>query len=79
MGMKYNLTFWQRIKLIPLWFMWFFHAEPEKRKSWHHVKKSMEKHEHKYTKYHPVLHRGRRFDFWDCEHEGCTFTNPDKS
>lgn len=64
---KYNLTFWQKIQLIPIWFMWIS-TESNKRKTWHEVKKGMEKHEHKFTK--PLTEHGYRV--LQCEHEGCT-------
>lgn len=64
---KYNLTFWQWIELYlfirPMWTTY----DPEKRKSWHEVKKGMEKHEHKFTI--EVWTQGYRF--LQCEHEGC--------
>lgn len=61
---KYNLTFWQKVELIPMRLMWLM-ADPEKRKTWHNVKKGLEKHEHKFTK--PYMG-----EFLMCEHEGCT-------
>jgi len=65
-GVKYNLTFWQKLELIELRLMWLA-ADKNKRKSWHEVKKGMEKHEHKFTK--PFTYDG--FEFLQCEHEGC--------
>lgn len=64
--MKYNLTFWQKLELIPIWFMWINTPDNE-RKSWHEVKKGMEKHEHKFTK----LFTKQGYNFLQCEHEGC--------
>jgi hypothetical protein len=68
---KYILTFWQKIQLIPLKLIWFFY-DPQERKNWHEVKKAMEKHEHKFTK----LVKYREYNFLKCEHEGCTLCNP---
>lgn len=70
--MKYNLTFWQRVELIPLWVMWFFHADKKARKSWHAVKKGMEKHEHNFRI--PVWYSKEKYLM--CDHEGCTETEP---
>lgn len=69
--MKYNLTFWQRLELIPIWVMWLTTPVSE-RKSWHEVKKGMEKHEHKFTKV--ILKDG--YGFLQCEHEGCNICEP---
>lgn len=69
--MKYNLTFWQKIELIPIFVMWII-TDTEKRVSWHIVKKRMEKHEHKYTK--PFIENG--VEFLQCEYEGCNFCEP---
>ena len=68
---KYNLTFWQRLELKPLWVYWFLSVSDDK-KSWHLVKKGMEKHEHKYT----IPFKKRGYSFMACEHEGCTMCNP---
>lgn len=68
---KYNLTFWQRLELIPIGFLWLT-ADPSDRKTWHEVKKGMEKHECKFTK--PFTKSGYRF--MGCEHEGCTTCIP---
>jgi hypothetical protein len=67
---RYNLTFWQWFFLPLLWVIWAG-REPEKRKSWHLVKKGMEKHEHKYT-IHSTEHKG----YMNCEHEGCVMIAP---
>lgn len=72
---KYNLTFWQRLELIPIWFLWYFHAaringtkeDMAKLKSWHEIKKGMEKHKHKFSI--PFFVKG--YKFLRCEHEGC--------
>lgn len=66
METKYNLTFWQKLELIPLKLMWLM-SDKENRKSWHEVKKGMEPHEHKFTK--PFTEKG--YKFMQCEHEGC--------
>lgn len=70
---KYNLTFWQRLSLPLIWLFWI--TEPVwKVKTWHEVKKGMEKHKHRYTK---PFYEGR-FLFHACEHEGCNmFTDFD--
>lgn len=62
---KYNLTFWQRVSLIPIWFFWI---GAEKRKSWHEVKKGMEYHEHNFT----IPGNEYGMDYLQCDHEGCT-------
>lgn len=64
---KYNLTIWQRIALPFLWFIWAG-VPVEDRKTWHEVKKGMEKHEHKYTEF--FMYKG--VPFYRCSHEGCT-------
>jgi hypothetical protein len=64
---KYKLTLWQRLELIPIWFLWYFHADRSQLKSWHEIKKGMEKHECKFTK---PFSKGK-YDFLECEHEGC--------
>lgn len=38
--MKYKLTFWQKLELIPLGLMWLA-SDPDKRKPWHEVKKGL--------------------------------------
>lgn len=58
MKTKYNLTFWQRLELIPIFLFWIV-ADSDKRKSWHLVKKGMEKHECKFTK--PYTEQGYKF------------------
>lgn len=47
-------------------------TEPDKRKTWHEVKKGMEKHEHKFTK--PFTEQG--YKLLQCEHEGCNLCEP---
>lgn len=75
---KYNLTFWQWIELyLFIRPMWLAH-DPEKRKTWHEVKKGMEKHIHNYTVYIPHEYKGKTYDFWQCNHEGCLYVSPDK-
>ncbi len=71
--MKYNLTIWQRIGLIPLWILWFLNPSPT-RKTWHKVKKGIEKHEHKFTI--PFTEKG--YNFLQCEHEGCNFISSEE-
>lgn len=68
---KYNLTFWQRLELIPIWLMWIA-ADPEKRKTWHLVKKGMEKHTCNFV--NPITHRG--YKFMECDHPGCNTCDP---
>jgi hypothetical protein len=68
---KYNLTFWQRVELIPIWFIWA--SRPiEERKTWHQVKKGMEKHKHNFTI--PADEGG--YKFLQCDHEGCNLCEP---
>lgn len=64
---KYNLTFWQRLGLIPLWFFWVS-STSKTIKSWHEVKKGLETHDHKFTV--PFSEGGH--DFLACNHEGCS-------
>jgi hypothetical protein len=66
--MKYNLTFWQRVGLIPTWIMWVMTSKKD-RKSWHEVKKGMEPHVCKFTIRY--LYKGEVW--YRCEHEGCKF------
>lgn len=68
---KYNLTFSQRLLLIPVWFVWV--QLPDKdRKTWHEVKKGMETHEHKYSIL--TIEEGRKY--LKCNHEGCNLCEP---
>ena len=69
----YNLTTGQKIWLPLLWLYWKF-STLENKKSWHEVKKGMEKHEHVYNKPF-MLH-----DHWwlGCEHEGCNLCEYDE-
>ncbi len=63
---KYNLTFWQRLGLPLLWIFWAS-SDSQTKKTWHEVKKGMEKHEHVFG---PIyLHKGWKFR--NCTHEGC--------
>lgn len=62
--MSYKLTIGQRACLPLLWIMWAL-IPSRARKTWHEVKKGMERHEHRYTV--PAAHGLMR-----CEHEGCT-------
>jgi hypothetical protein len=75
---KYNLTFWQRFWLPVTWLTWKFLTSDNpadnawitvrKKKSWHEVKKGMEKHTCRYTVL--VTHPFER-PLYGCEHEGC--------
>ena len=67
---KYNLTFWQRLTLIPIWFTWHS-MDPKERKSWHLVKKGMEKHEHKFIIPGSERFEGEEYKYMGCDHEGC--------
>ena len=69
--MKYNLGFWQKLQLPLLWIYWKL-SVMENKKSWHEVKKGMEKHEHKFSK--PFTEQG--FKFLQCDHEGCNLCEP---
>lgn len=72
---QYNLTFFQRYFQLPIvWLFWIAEAE-ENRKTWHEVKKGMEKHEHIYT----TKFNYKGYDFWQCEHEGCRMCNTEPS
>lgn len=68
---KYNLTFWQRIELIFVFFLWITIPE-EKRRTWHEVKKGAEKHDHNFTI--PIA----EINYWflGCDHEGCNYCKP---
>lgn len=68
----YNLTIFQRIFVLPIVKIMWLGSDPSERKSWHLVKKSMEKHEHKYTI--PQYDYGMKF--LKCEHEGCVICIP---
>ena len=68
---KYNLTFWQRIELFFIRQVWLAMDESE-RKTWHEVKKGLEKHEHKFTK----VHYEHGVKVMRCEHEGCSLCEP---
>lgn len=65
----YNLTIWQKLGLPLLWLHWAT-LKPELRKSWHEVKKGIEKHKHRYTKL--VYDEDIMEYLYQCEHEGCT-------
>lgn len=69
---KYNLTFWQKFTLPLIYLMWYFHADRENRKSWHLVKKGMEKHKCNFI----VPYKCKGFDFLQCDHEGCNTCIP---
>lgn len=69
--MTYNLTLWQKINLPILWLYWKL-SVMDNKKSWHEVKKGIEKHEHKFTT--PYNYKGH--DFLMCEHEGCYTCDP---
>lgn len=69
---KYNLTFWQRLELIPMWVMWAT-TEKDKRKTWHEVKKGMEKHTCDFS----IVDYYRGHKFWKCSHEGCNMCEDD--
>ena len=69
---KYKLSIWQYITLPLLWIYWFF-AVVEKKKSWHEVKKGIEKHTCTYT----VPFRESGYKFYRCNHEGCYMCIPD--
>lgn len=69
--MKYNLSFWQKLELIPTKLIWLA-TDPNDRKRWHEVKKGMEKHKHKFTK----LFSERGYTYLQCEHEGCNLSEP---
>jgi len=68
---QYNLTFWQRLFLIPLKVYWYLSVNDDK-KTWHEVKKGMEHHTHKYT----IPKRIQGFRVLACEHEGCNMVDP---
>lgn len=68
---QYNLTFWQKLNLIPLRIMWLMYAGDD-RKSWHLVKKGMEKHKCEFT----IPHYESGYKFLKCNHEGCNVCNP---
>lgn len=70
----YNLTNWQWVKLIFLFPVWFV-LPPSRKKTWHQLKKGMEKHVHVFTE--PAMHKG--VPIWKCEHEGCNECNLVKS
>jgi len=68
---KYNLTILQKIALPFIWIVWIL-IPVDERKTWHLVKKGMEKHEHKFTKFYMI----QGYPHYECSHEGCNkFTN----
>ena len=69
--MKYNLTFRQKLYLPMMWLAWFG-ADPDKRKTWHEVKKGMEKHECDFIV--PFTEGG--YKYLKCGHEGCYTCEP---
>lgn len=69
--MRYNLTFVQRLVLPLLWLYWKL-SVMENKKSWHEVKKGLEKHEHKFT----IPYKAGGYKFLKCEHEGCYECDP---
>ncbi len=72
---KYNLTFWQKLELIPLWILWIG-TDRSERRDWHSIKKGMEKHECKHTVPDVYKYGGREFKIMKCEHEGCNIVSP---
>ncbi len=76
--MKYKLTIGQRL-LIPFLWVWRLNAIAEGRevKTWHEVKKSMERHTHEYTIPMKIGEEGIREEGWfRCSHEGCNMVCP---
>jgi hypothetical protein len=68
---KYNLTIGQRLLLPIIWLVWI--GRPiEVRKTWHNVKKGMEKHMHNFVI--PEMYKG--YLFMNCDHEGCNMCKP---
>lgn len=74
---NYNLTFWQKVSLPLIWFFWVT-APPEKRKTWHLVKKGMERHtcEWEETPYQTEYLMYDILKWYRCKHEGCNVVNP---
>lgn len=83
---KYKLTVLQRISLPFLWLTWIYHyliADAycmeyggdvyDHIKTWHQVKKGLEKHVHEYTI--PQLVDG--YKVMACNHEGCNCVIPE--
>lgn len=64
---SYNLSIRQRITLPFLWLYWVLH-QSDNKKSWHLVKKGMERHTHNYTT-NTFVKEG--ITFVKCDHEGC--------
>lgn len=62
----YNLIWLQKIELFFLKPYWYL-SVLDNKKTWHEVKKGMEKHEHKFTK----VFSKQGYRFAQCEHEGC--------
>lgn len=68
---KYKLTTGQRIYLFFLFPVWIlFSLFKLNAKSWHEVKKGMEKHKHDFS----ILYRDKGKMFLGCSHEGCSAT-----
>lgn len=70
-AIKYNLTFWQRLELIPIFYFWIL-ADPKDRQSWHLVKKGMEKHKCNFV----VPYTQSGYKFLKCDHPGCNTCDP---
>ena len=68
---KYKLTTGQRIYLFFLFPVWIlFSLFKRDAKSWHEVKKGMEKHKHNFC----IIYRDKGKIYFGCDHEGCSAT-----
>lgn len=72
MKIKYNLTIWQKLGLPFLWLLWAT-ADPDNKKTWHQVKKGIEKHEHDYS----IRQIEDGITYYQCSHEGCNMCDVD--
>jgi hypothetical protein len=67
--MKYNLTFGQKL-LLPIFYFYWLQEDSEKRKTWHEVKKGLEKH---ICDFSIPTDSCKGYEFLKCSHEGCNF------
>ncbi len=75
--MKYNLTFWQKFFLPLIWLLWAA-TDPDKRRTWHEVKKGMEHHtcEWEELPYEVEQQEFYNYIWYKCKHEGCNTVHP---
>ena len=62
----YTLSTLQKLQLPFIWLYWKL-SVMDNKKSWHELKKGLEKHTCKYT----IPFQIKGYKFMKCEHEGC--------